>query len=260
MKVTIPPAIRRIMQAYPPVEPLTAEPPLPPAPPPTIDFGSIVVQIVGVFCLAWIVLKTAQYFYRSSPQVGDILKNMAVIGLVLGLVIVTVRALLILRQQIRPDQKKENEYLLALATYAQVEKKYYDRLAQEHAPEKVRAYRQQELLSLRQKLPPFDFQISAKTDPLPAPIGQLQEQGHLFYQPLIPIPAINESYKPLCIWQNHEKSLTIVIDMENNQLDQDLIKEFFSQRGVIWILATESELESPALVAEIETLIEPYLV
>lgn len=48
--------------------------------------------------------------------------------------------------------------------------------------------------------------------------------------------------------------------MENNQLDQDLIKEFFSQRGVIWILATESELESPALVAEIETLIEPYLV
>lgn len=244
MKVIIPPPIRRIMQSYPPVEPIGISPPVPPLPPETIDIVKVCLQLLGVFVTTWLILQIAKLFYNSSISLANLIRNIAVIFLVIGLLVIALRALFILRQQIRPSSKHENEYLQALAIYAQAEKNHYDRVAKEHTPEKIRSYRQQELDILIKKLPAFNFELSDPDNhPLPPVFQYFRELGHTFYQPLINIPGIEKGYMPDFIVQNENKTITIVVDQEDKMTDEYLVREFFSQRGIIWIILENNEIE-----------------
>ncbi len=231
MKVVIPPSIRRIMQALPPIQPLSIALPTPPQPPPGLDLKLVIVQLLAVFLVASLVIQLNRGF--------------GVLVLIVGLLAVVAWVLLLLRRQIRPNQKEENEYIQALANYAQAEKIYHDRLAEEHTLEKIIAHRKQELVNLKNKLPILDFVLSDQVKPLSfAKITtNLEELGHLFHQPKIIIPSISEPYVPQFILQDKERLITIVVDKEDIKIDEYLMREFFSQRGIIWILLGENETE-----------------
>ncbi|MFN3361851.1 MAG: hypothetical protein ACK421_10560, partial [Pseudanabaenaceae cyanobacterium] len=143
MQVIIPPAIRRIMQAYPPVEPLALTPPLPPSPPPPLNFVLVIGQLLLVFVVCGVILK-------SSRWLGGIL-------LAIGLVAIIIQVMVRLRQQLRPNRRQEEEYIQALAVYAQAEKAHQEKIQRKHTPQKIAAYRRQQLAELRQKTDRLSF-------------------------------------------------------------------------------------------------------
>ncbi len=231
MKVVIPPSIRRIMQALPPVQPLSIALPTPPTPAPSVDLRLVILQLLAVFLVTSLIIKLNRGF--------------GLLVLIVGLLAVVVWVLLVLRRQTRPNQKEENEYIQALANYAQAEKIYHDRVAEEHTLEKIINYRKQELTNLKNKLPILDFVSSDQVKPLSFAniTTNLEELGYLCYQPSIVIPSISEPYVPQFILQDKERLITIVVDKEDIKIDEYLMREFFSQRGIIWILVAEDETE-----------------
>ncbi len=239
MKILIPPAIRRIMEAMPPVPPLNVEPPTPPKPPPGVDLKIVIVQLLVVFLVSSLVM-------RLNQALGALV-------LIVGLLVVVVPVMFLLRQQARPNPRAENEYIQALMVYAQAEKEYYDRLSEEHSADKIKAYRQKELTKLREKLTSFSFTLSDHVQPVSFTIDitNLEELGDVCYQPRIDIPAI-DYYIPQFILQSKDKLLTIVVDQEDSFSHESLIREFFQERGVIWITATQDEQDQ--LLSEIRQI------
>ncbi|MFN3360466.1 MAG: hypothetical protein ACK421_03415, partial [Pseudanabaenaceae cyanobacterium] len=73
-----------------------------------------------------------------------------------------------------------------------------------------------------------------------------------FYLPAVTVPGLDRPYTPQCLYQSEDKMITIVIDYADT--DQSFIRDFFSQQGIIWILATPTELQSPKLQAELEQI------
>jgi c-di-AMP phosphodiesterase-like protein len=239
MKIVIPPAIRRIMQAMPPVPPLNVEPPTPPKPAPGVDLKIVTVQLLVVFLVSRLVMGLNQ--------------ALGALVLIVGLLVVVVPVMFLLRQQTKPNQRAEKEYIQALMAYAQAEKRYYDRVAEEHSPAKIKAYRQKELTKLREKLTSFNFALSDHVQPLSFTIDatKLTKLVDVCHQPRIDIPGI-DYYIPQFILQSKDKLLTIVVDLEDSCSHESLIREFFQERGVIWMTATQDEQDQ--LLSEISQI------
>ncbi|MCS6959560.1 MAG: hypothetical protein RMK91_05865 [Pseudanabaenaceae cyanobacterium SKYGB_i_bin29] len=239
MQVIIPPAIRRIMQAYPPVEPLTLTPPVPPPPPRPLNLVIVFVQIFAVFMVCGLILGLNRWL-------GGVL-------LIIGLAAIVIQVMVKLRQQLQPNRRKEEEYIQALAIYAQAEKAHQEKVSRERTPQKVLAYRQQQLDELRQKVDRVTFTPS--NFPLPPWLHRLKEQrqgGSWWYLPNMVVPGLESTYTPQCLYENDNKTITIVIDYADT--DQSFLRDFFAQRAVIWILAKPEELDFPQLSEELERI------